>query len=57
MRVIECDVCGEVVSAPDDDELVGRLREHAESQHPDAVPEEDAARAVVASQAYDAMDS
>jgi predicted small metal-binding protein len=57
MRVIECDVCGEVVSAPDDDELAGRLREHMQSAHPDAVPDEDAARSVVARQAYDAQDS
>jgi predicted small metal-binding protein len=57
MRVVECDTCGAVVSAPDDEELAGRLREHAESEHPDAVPGEEAARRIVAGSAYEAQDS
>ncbi|HEY2635974.1 MAG TPA: DUF1059 domain-containing protein [Solirubrobacteraceae bacterium] len=57
MRVLECDTCGAVVSAPDDEELAGRLREHAEAEHPDAVPGEEAARQAVSSGAYDAQDS
>lgn len=57
MRVIECDVCGEVVNAASDDELAKRLVEHAEHAHPDNVPAEDAARSVVAGSAYEATDS
>jgi predicted small metal-binding protein len=57
MRVLECDICGEVVNAASDDELAGRLREHAERVHPDSVPDEDAARRLVADSAYEAQDS
>ena len=28
MRVIECDICGETISAADDEELAGRLKDH-----------------------------
>ncbi len=28
MRVVECDVCGETISAADDEELVGRVKDH-----------------------------
>jgi predicted small metal-binding protein len=57
MRVIECNVCGHVVTAATDEELVARLLEHMKSEHPDAVLDEAAARELVASEAYEATDS
>ncbi len=57
MRVIECNVCGHVVGAATDEELVKRLLEHMGAEHPDAVLGEGAARELVASEAYEAMDS
>jgi hypothetical protein len=56
MRVIECDICGELVSATNDDELHGALRRHYASTHSDAEPTDDRLAEVVAG-AYDAMDS
>jgi hypothetical protein len=56
MRVIECHICGELVSAANDDELGGELRRHYQSVHPDAVPTDDRYAELVG-QAYDAMDS
>lgn len=57
MRVIECNVCGHVVAAATDEELVQRLREHMATEHPDALLNEAAARGVVGSEAYEASDS
>lgn len=57
MRVIECNACGEVLAAPTEDELVRRLREHMTAAHPDAVLDEEQARRLVASEAYEATDS
>ncbi len=56
MRVLECNVCGETLSAASDDELVRRLRDHHEAQHPPA-PDEAAARETVEREAYEATDS
>jgi len=39
MRVVECDVCGETISAADDEELVGRVKEHLLEEH-DQSPDE-----------------
>ncbi len=36
MRVIECNICGHVVAAATDEELVARLREHIAAEHPAA---------------------
>jgi predicted small metal-binding protein len=55
MRVIDCDVCGETISAADDSELAGRLAEHHADRH-DGL-DEARAREQVAQSAYDAMDS
>ena len=33
MRVIECNVCGETISAASDDELAGRLGTHLKEEH------------------------
>ena len=57
MRVIECNLCGQVVSAANDEELVRGLRRHHEAEHRDAPVDEDTARELVAADAYDAMDS
>lgn len=56
MRVIECNRCGEAISAADDDELTERLATHLESEHGDEVERGRLADFVSAS-AYDAMDS
>jgi predicted small metal-binding protein len=56
MRVIECNECGETVSAANDDELAGRLAEHLRSEH-DVEPDEDELSELVGEEAYDAMDS
>jgi predicted small metal-binding protein len=56
MRVIECDVCGDTVTAATDDELASHLAEHLRQEHDqDADPGELAP--VVAEKAYDATDS
>jgi predicted small metal-binding protein len=56
MRVIECDTCGEALSAENDDELAGRLRDHLSSEHDEDVSA-DEAHQTVDHGAYDAMDS
>jgi predicted small metal-binding protein len=56
MRVIECNECGETVSAANDEELVGRLSAHMRSEH-DHEPEEDEIADLVHDDAYDATDS
>jgi predicted small metal-binding protein len=56
MRVIECDECGETVSAATDDELVRRLGEHLREEH-DREVGEDELRGLIADEAYDATDS
>jgi predicted small metal-binding protein len=57
MRVIECNACGHVIAAANDEELVRRLREHMAAEHPDAVLADAAARELVTSDAYEATDS
>jgi predicted small metal-binding protein len=56
MRVIECDVCGEPISATDDEELVTRLKDHLTEEH-DAAPDDDEVRQTIDREAYDAVDS
>jgi predicted small metal-binding protein len=56
MRVIECNECGDTVSAANDEELASRLGEHLRSEH-DLEPEEDEVADLVHEQAYDATDS
>jgi predicted small metal-binding protein len=56
MRVIECNECGEAVSAATDDELATRLADHLQSEH-DIQPEEEEVTDLVHEQAYDATDS
>ena len=56
MRVIECNECGETISAANDEELASHLAEHLRSEH-DGEPDDDEVRDLVHEQAYDAMDS
>ena len=57
IRVVECNVCGEPMSAATDDELLRRVRGHMESEHPSVALDEAAAREMIANEAYDASDS
>jgi predicted small metal-binding protein len=56
VRVVECNICGEAISAANDDELVGRVRAHLESEH-DEAPDSTDVESMVSAEAYDAMDS
>jgi predicted small metal-binding protein len=56
MRVIECNECGDTVSAATDEELVAHLTEHLRSEH-DEQPDQDEVADLVHEQAYDATDS
>jgi hypothetical protein len=53
VRVIECNFCGETLSAATDDELVAEARRHMADRHPDESHDDSEVRA----QAYDASDS
>jgi predicted small metal-binding protein len=57
MRVIECNECGEALSAANDDELRAVLIRHMESEHPDADFDEDGAAKMIQEEAYAAADS
>ena len=56
MRVVECNICGETISAATDEELVSRVTEHLESEH-DEEPDSEEVEAMVEEQAYEATDS
>jgi len=56
MRVIECDHCGEAISAASDDELAGRLRTHLAEEHDERLDADELSE-LVKSEAYDALDS
>jgi predicted small metal-binding protein len=56
MRVIECDECGETITAATDDELTGRLGEHMRSEHDRELQVEELAE-LVDGEAYEATDS
>jgi hypothetical protein len=57
MRVIECNVCGEALSAANDDELRACLIRHMESEHPGVGFDDATAAKTVQEQAYAASDS
>jgi hypothetical protein len=57
MRVIECSLCGEALSAANDDELIAAARRHMDERHSDDAPDDAAVRRLVAEHAYDASDS
>ena len=54
--MIECDECGETLSAANDEELVRRLGEHLSQEHGRQL-DEDGLAELMAEEAYDAMDS
>jgi predicted small metal-binding protein len=56
MRVIECNICGETISAASDDELVGRLGTHLKEEHEES-PDPEELQELVEAEAYDALDS
>ena len=56
MRVIECNECGETVSAANDEELARNLAAHLREEH-DLEPEEEEVTDLVHDEAYDATDS
>jgi hypothetical protein len=57
VRVIECNLCGELVSAATDDELAAGLsRHHAERHEGSGLGDSEAAR-LVGEEAYEASDS
>jgi predicted small metal-binding protein len=56
MRVIECNECGETISAANDEELASHLAEHLRSEH-DQEPDQEEIDDLVHEQAYDATDS
>lgn len=56
MRTIECDVCGEPVTAESDEELARRLAMHLAEEH-DQSPDAEDIEATVQAGAYDATDS
>jgi predicted small metal-binding protein len=56
-RVIECNICGEPLSAATDEELLRQVQQHMESEHADAVLDEERAREMISREAYDAADA
>jgi predicted small metal-binding protein len=56
MRVIECNECGDTVSAANDDELARHLARHLQAEHGQELDEGEVAD-LVHEQAYDATDS
>ncbi len=56
MRVIECNHCGETISAAIDDELAGRLAAHLTEEHEESRDAEEL-QEVVEAEAYEALDS
>jgi predicted small metal-binding protein len=56
MRVLECNECGETISAANDDELASRLAQHLQSEH-DIEPDAEEVADLVHDEAYDATDS
>ena len=56
MRVIECNECGDTVSAANDEELAAHLAKHLRSEH-DEEPDDEEVADLVHEQAYDATDS
>jgi len=56
-RVIECNICGEPLSAATDDELASQVQRHYASEHPDSGMEHEQAREMISREAYDAGDA
>jgi predicted small metal-binding protein len=56
-RTIECNHCGEPLSAANNDELVAQIQEHYAQEHKEDAIEESQARELIAREAYDAGDA
>jgi hypothetical protein len=56
MRVIECNECGEAISAADDEALARNLAAHLADEH-DQDPDDDEVADLVEREAYEATDS
>jgi hypothetical protein len=56
-RVTECNICGEPLSAANDEELLVQVRRHVEAEHPDSALDDGQAREMIAREAYDAGDA
>ena len=57
MRVMECNYCGETLSAANDAELHACIVRHMSAEHPDEEFGDDVASELVEQQAYSASDS
>jgi predicted small metal-binding protein len=57
MRVIDCNECGDTLTAANDQELARALDRHMKSEHPDADWNDEQATELVSAQAYTATDS
>jgi predicted small metal-binding protein len=56
-RAIECNVCGEPLSAVNDEELLRQVKQHHESEHDASSYDEQQAREMIARHAYDGGDA
>jgi predicted small metal-binding protein len=56
-RTIECNLCGEPLSAANNDELVAQIQEHYAREHRENAIEEAQTRELVEREAYDAGDA
>jgi len=57
VRVIECNLCGQVLGADNDDELVAVAARHMAADHADSGVDEDQVRGMVERDAYTATDA
>jgi predicted small metal-binding protein len=57
MRVVECNVCGEPLSGANDEELLRRIHDHMEAEHPSEAFDASAAEEMIREQAYTASDN
>jgi predicted small metal-binding protein len=57
MRVIECNFCGQLVGAGDDEELVRVTMQHMSADHAEAQVGEEQVRGMVDRDAYTATDA
>ena len=57
MRVIECNFCGQILQADNDEELVEVTAAHMSAEHADAHLGEDQVRGIVERDAYSATDA
>lgn len=57
MRVIECNICGQVLGADDDEQLVQTATRHMSSEHAESGIGEEQVRGIVERDAYTATDA